>query len=177
MKPVPISILSLALSFGAVVRADAPSTNLTSPLHGLPPGVRFGASLAQTHAALNSACPKITVREIKPAFLDHIKDRQMQIDCDGLHFRGKPRHVEFVIGDDRLVMIWLMVEPREETAVVDELATFYGPPQRPNPNYWTFPSHHVAFRRDRSEVLFYSAEAEGDVAEDLAPSKPPVPGA
>jgi hypothetical protein len=174
MKAVLISILGFAPSFGALVHAHTP-TNSSAPLHGLPPGVRFGLSLAQTRAALSSACPKMTVREIKPAFLDHVKDRQMQIDCDGLNFRGKQRHAEFVIGDDRLVMIWLMVGPQEETAVVNELATVYGEPKRPNPNYWTYPKHHVAFRRDKSEILFYAPEVEGDVAEDLAPATRSAP--
>jgi len=90
--------------------AAALAAGAKPPLPGLPAAVHFGASLAETLAAVTPVCPKVDVRRINPPFLDVIKDRQMQIDCDGLIFQGKPRHVEFVIGDDRLGMIWLMVQ-------------------------------------------------------------------
>ena len=139
------------------------------PLVGLPAGVRFGASLAETQAAVTPVCPKLEVRRIDPPFLDVIKDRQMQIDCDGLIFQGKPRHVEFVIGDDRLGMIWLMVSADETAPVIDALAKAYGPPQRVNARYSLFPGHRAAYRHDRSEILFYAAERAGDVAENFRP--------
>jgi hypothetical protein len=44
----------------------------------------------------------MTVREIKPAFLDHVKD-QMQIDCDGLNFHGNGRHAEFLIAPRMII--------------------------------------------------------------------------
>lgn len=156
--------LLLTLPFGA---GAAPAS--TAPF-GLPAGVRFGASLAQTQAAIAGACASAPVRRIDPPFLDNIKDRQVQIDCEGLVFAGKPRHVEFVIGDDALAMIWLMVAPEEEAAVLDLLARAYGPPQRPNAKYWTFPGHEVAFRHDRAEILFYAPERSGDVTPDFQPT-------
>ncbi len=146
---------------------------LAEPLVGLPAGVHFGASLAETQATVAPLCPKLGVRRIDPPFLDVIKDRQMQIDCDGLVFEGKPRHVEFVIGDDRLGMIWLMVEPTEEAAVVEVLAHAYGTPERPNPRFWTFPGHGAAFRRDKSEILYFGPERAGDVTPDFQPPKAP----
>ena len=150
--------------------AGAPA--LAQPLVGLPAGVHFGASLAETQAAVTPICPKLNVRRIDPPFLDVVKDRQMQIDCDGLMFQGKPRHVEFVIGDDRLGMIWLMVGADETPAVIDALAKAYGPAQRVNARYSTFPGHGAAYRHDRSEILFYAAERAGDVAEDFRPDPP-----
>ena len=159
----------------AGVLASGPISALAQPLLGLPAGVRFGASLAQTQAALAGACQTATVRRIDPPFLDVIKDRQMQIDCEGFPYLGKPRHAEFVIGDDRLGMIWVMVGADEESAVVDALAKSYGPPERPNPKYWTYPGHGLAFRRDRAEVLYFGAERARDVTPDFQPPKPPAP--
>ena len=136
---------------------------------GLPAGVRFGASLAQTQAAIAGACTTAPVRRIDPPFLDNIKDLQVQIDCEGLVFEGQPRHVEFVIGDDRLGMIWLMVRPDEEAAVVAALAKAYGPPKPANAKYLIFPGHEVAYRRDRSEILYYAPERAGDVSPNFRP--------
>ncbi|HEY6618331.1 MAG TPA: hypothetical protein VIY68_02190 [Steroidobacteraceae bacterium] len=115
------------------------------------------------------------MRRIDPPFLDVIKDRQMQIDCEGLAFAGQPRHAEFVIGDDRLGMIWIMVKPEEEDAVVEMLAKTYGLPERPNSQFWTFPGKRVAFRRDKSEVLYFGAERAVDVMADFRPLKSPAP--
>ena len=169
---------SLTAALGAallLVAATAHGAPSSEPLLGLPAAVHFGASLAETQAAVGPVCPKLNVRRIDPPFLDAIKDRQMQIDCDGLIFQGKPRHVEFVVGDDRLGMIWLMVEPAEEAAVVEALAKIYGPAERPNPKFWTFPGHRAAFRRDKAEILYFGAERTGDVAPDFKPPKSPTP--
>ncbi|MGZ3374960.1 MAG: hypothetical protein ACXU8S_00010 [Phenylobacterium sp.] len=176
MKPATMIATLTAALLAAVTAQAAPAVaSPPSPLLGLPAGVHFGASLAETQAAVAPVCPKLNVRRIDPPFLDVIKDRQMQIDCDGFLFQGKPRHVEFVIGDDRLGMIWLMVQPGEEAAVVGALAKAYGPPDRPNAKYWTFPGHEVAFRRDKAEILYYGAERAGDVAPDFKPPKSPSP--
>ncbi len=162
-------IAALGLMFALPVAA-APAVK-PAALLGLPAGVHFGASLAETQVALKGACATAPVRRIDPPFLDVIKDRQMQIDCEGLVFMGKPRHVEFVIGDDRLGMIWLMVTPGEEASVVDALAKTYGPPEGPNAKYWTFPGHEVAYRRDKAEILYYGAERAGDVTPDFEPAE------
>ena len=146
-----------------------PARGRSSLSLGLPAGVHFGASLAETQKAIAGACLSAPVRRIDPPFLDVIKDRQMQIDCEGLVFLGKPRHVEFVIGDDRLGMIWLMVRPEDEPAVVAMLAKAYGPPTAANAKYLLFPGHGVAWRRDRSEILNYGAERAGDVTPDFKP--------
>ena len=156
----------------AALSALAAAPAFAQPLVGLPAGVHFGASLAETQAAVTPVCPKLNVRRIDPPFLDVIKDRQMQIDCDGLIFQGKPRHVEFVIGDDRLGMIWLMVGADETPAVVDVLAKAYGPAQRVNARYSVFPGRRAAYRHDRSEILFYGAERAGDVTPDFRPDPP-----
>ena len=165
----------LALNLAMITVAQAKAAQPNTALSGLPSTIHFGASLADTRGALAAVCPKLTVRRIDPPFLDVIKDRQMQIDCDGLAFAGQPRHAEFVIGDDRLGMIWIMVKPEEEDAVVEMLAKTYGLPERPNSQFWTFPGRMVAFRRDKSEVLYFGAERAVDVMPDFRPLKSPAP--
>jgi hypothetical protein len=170
MKTVVFLCAISMASASSMSEAQTPK-NAGGEFPGLPGAVHFGATLEATRAAVAASCPKIEVREIKPPFLDIIKDKQMQIDCEGLVFLGKARHVEFVIGDDRLGMIWLMAQPDEESAIVALMTKTFGPPQRPNPNYWLFPNHNAAYRRDKSEILYYADERGRDVAEDLAPAK------
>ena len=167
-----LAAFSAALGWLLASSLGATAAPATVPLLGLPSGIHFGASLAQTQAAIAGACASAPVRRIDPPFLDNIKDRQVQIDCEGLVFAGQPRHVEFVIGDDRLGMIWLMVKPEEEAAVVAMLAKAYGPPKAAIAKYLIFPGHEVAWRRDRSEILYYGAERAGDVTPDFKPDKP-----
>jgi hypothetical protein len=90
----------LAGALGALLLTGAAPEGFSRPA-----AVRWGASLDETRAALAGECRVMTVRRIDPPFLDVVRDRQMQIDCEGLVFRGRPRHAEFVIGDDRLGMV------------------------------------------------------------------------
>lgn len=139
---------------------------------GRPPEVVWGASLAQTQAALAGKCSAVTVRRVDPPFLDVIKDRQMQIDCEGFPFQGKPRHAEFVIGDDRLGMVWIMTTDEEAPALLKGMAGAYGPPDRDNARYHAFTAHGAALRLDRAEVLFYSPERARDCEPEFKPDPP-----
>jgi hypothetical protein len=105
-------------------------------------------------------------RPVDPPFLDHAR-KQTQIDCEGFAFEGKPRHAEFVIGDDTLKFVWIAVAPEERTALERRMTEAYGPPQIRNAHYLGYTKAHAALRLDRSEVLFYAADAEGDVLPDM----------
>ena len=174
-----VAILLVAQAWsapGLAAVAKGPPAQAASVATGqLPAAIRLGATLAQTQAALTGACASAVVRRVDPPFLDNIRDRQMQIDCEGFVYAGKPRHAEFVFGDDALALVWIMVDSSEETAVVELLARAYGAPERPNDNFWTFPGREVAFRRDRAEVLFYAQARSGDVDPDFQPPKSPAP--
>lgn len=132
-----------------------------------PPEVVWGASLEQTKAALAGKCGAMTVRRIDPPFLDVIRDRQMQIDCEGFAFQGRPRHAEFVIGDDRLGMVWVMTTDEEAPGLLAAMTEAYGAPDRDNARYHAFTAHGAALRLDRAEVLFYGPERAGDCEPDF----------
>jgi hypothetical protein len=136
----------------------------------MPDVIHWGASAVEMQSALNGKCAKMVTRPIDPPFLDNTK-KQMQIDCDGFVFRGKPRHAEFVIGDDRLKMVWIMTDAGEDAALRDAMIAEYGAPDRHNRMYDAFVAHRAALRLDRHEVLFYAANAAGDTEPDFAPDK------
>jgi hypothetical protein len=136
----------------------------------MPDVIHWGVSTVQMQSVLNGKCAKLMTRPIDPPFLDNAK-KQMQIDCEGFVFRGQPRHAEFVIGDDQLKMVWIMTGADEDAALRDAMVTEYGLPDHVNKTYDAFVAHRAALRRDKHEVLFYTANAAGDTEPDFAPDK------
>jgi hypothetical protein len=132
-----------------------------------PDSIRFGATVQQMETLLGNLCTTLTTRRIDPPFLDDVKNRQMQIDCEGFVFRGKPRHAEFVFGDDELKMVWVMTDPEESGALEQDMRSAYGVPTHVNEQYVGFTTSRVALRLDRAEVLFYAQDAEKDVLPDI----------
>ena len=135
--------------------------------------IRWGATTAEMEAALQGKCAKgYNIRPINPPFLEDIKDRQLQIDCDGLQFMGAPRWTEFVIGDGRLKMVWLMVKAEDQDAVVEAMTRAYGPPSSRNSTYIAFAQARAAWRFKPAEILFYAPELDASTTPDFAPEAP-----
>jgi hypothetical protein len=128
-----------------------------------PEVIRWGASTAELERALAPHCPRRNTRRIDPPFLSGVKTEQLQIDCDGFQFRHRGRHVEFVIRDDRLVMVWLMVEPEEQDGIVRDMRKALGRPTRSNGKYIAFEKDRTAWRFKPAEILFYSPEIDEEV--------------
>ena len=130
-----------------------------------PDVVRWGASTAELERALADHCPKLNTRKIDPPFLSGVKTEQLQIDCDGFQFRHRPRHVEFVIRDGRLVMVWLMVEAEEQDAIVRDMRRAMGDAGRSNGKYIAFEEQRTAWRFKPAEILFYSPDLDDEVSD------------
>ena len=92
-----------------------------------------------------------------------MKIEQLQIDCDGFDYFGKGRHVEFVIRDGRLVMVWLMVDASEAPSFISVMGQAYGKPTATNARYVAFERARAAWRHKPAEILFYSPELEPEV--------------
>lgn len=129
--------------------------------------IRWGASAADLAPAIQSQCASWRVRRIDPPFLPDVADKQMQIDCEGFLFFGRDRHVEFVIRDDRLVMVWLMVTQDETDTTIAALTRAFGAPTHRNANYVAFESRRIAWRFHPAEILFYAPELDADMAPDF----------
>ena len=129
----------------------------------LPEVIRWGASTVELEQALAGQCARLNIRKIDPPFLSRVQKEQLQIDCDGFQFRHRPRHVEFVMRDDRLVMVWLMVEAKEQGAIVRDMRKALGGQGRSNGKYIAFEDHRTAWRFKPAEILFYSPELDEEV--------------
>lgn len=147
-----------ALSFAVPVSAES---------FRRPEVIRWGVSTAQLQERLTPLCTKLVTRPIDPPFLPDVKTRQLQIDCSGFQFRGKGRHVEFVIRDDRLVMVWLMVDAAEGEGIIADMKAALGRPTGSNTNYVAFERHRMAWRYKPAEILFYAPELDADMRPDF----------
>lgn len=147
MRRLPYFALASFCAFVAV-RAFA-----TEPF-ARPEVIRWGATTVELERALadGKLCKTMTTRPIVPPFLDHMKDKQVQIDCDGFQFIGAPRWAEFVIGDDSLEMVWIMTTKDEEESLTRAMIT-------------AFASHGAALRFRPAEVLYYSERMSGEAQE------------
>lgn len=150
--------LGLVCAGTALVQTGSRSTQRSSAAEFVPRVVRFGATVAETEKALRGLCKTVTLRRIDPPFrvLRDIKDKQMQVDCDGLAFAGKPRWAEFVFADDSLEMVWIMTSKTDETALRERMTGIAGAPDRQNAKFVSFAQARMALRTDVPEVLLYS---------------------
>lgn len=121
-----------------------------------PDVIRYGATAAETRAALEGRCTSVVTRRIDPPFAPDVREEQLQIDCDGFVFLAAPRWAEFVIRDDSLEMVWIMVRAEERDAIVAAMRDAYGAPTHVNGDYIAFARADAAWRHEPAEVLFYS---------------------
>ncbi len=148
--------LVLLLALGACAHADARFER--------PEVIRFGASVAEIERALEGQCTRRRLRTDDPVFLPGVRERQLQIDCDGFQFFGHGRRLELVFRDDRLVLVWLMVTDAEAATMIDSMTRAYGAPTERNADYVSYGRDRAAWRYRPAEILFWSEELDADVA-------------
>jgi hypothetical protein len=141
-------LLGLMLAACATVPRPGPSV-------GAPAAIAWGSGVDAMKARLAGQCEKITVRPIKPPFLTAVKDQQ-QIDCEGFRYFGGARHVEFVIGDDSLEMVWVMIDPADYDSALKAMTAAFGAPTARRDDMVGWPAHRTALRSKPAEFLFYS---------------------
>ena len=141
-------LLGLMLAACATVPQPGPSV-------GAPAAIAWGSGVDAMKARLAGQCEKITVRPIKPPFLTAVKDQQ-QIDCEGFRYFGGARHVEFVIGDDSLEMVWVMIDPADYDSALKAMTAAFGAPTARRDDMVGWPAHRTALRSKPAEFLFYS---------------------
>jgi hypothetical protein len=120
-----------------------------------PGGVAWGATVAQVRAALAPRCSTLRERTIDPPFLTGVRV-QVQLDCTGLAFFGAARRAEFIVGDDSLEQVWVLVEATERDRIVAALAAAHGTPTHAGAEFTAFADDGVAWREAPAEVLFHS---------------------
>lgn len=120
-----------------------------------PPWLRWEANQSEVEALAARLCTRHRTREISPPFLTNVRI-QTQVDCEGVEFWGGRRRAEFVIGDGRLEMVWILIEPAELGRAGAAMAAAYGPPTARREEISGHPAHRTALRGEPAEILFYS---------------------
>ncbi|HEY2322632.1 MAG TPA: hypothetical protein VGJ82_07175 [Thermoanaerobaculia bacterium] len=122
-----------------------------------PPVVRFGSSVAEMQKALAGSCAPMKTRVIDPPFLTDVKQQQLQIDCEGFQYLGKPRHAEFAFRDDQLELVWIMTTPEEADFIASLMRTAFRVEPNRNAQYVSIAGEKIALRSKPAEVLLYSS--------------------
>ena len=139
----------------------AVSSAATSAADLKPAVIEWGLSAEKIRASVTGRGQKGALeRPIEPPFLPNVKTAQVQVDCSGFPFLGAPRWAEFVVGDDRLQMVWIMVRAEDKDAALAALTEAYGPPSSRNEKYIAFKQGRAAWRHSPPEVLFYAPELD-----------------
>ncbi|MBI1391533.1 MAG: hypothetical protein GC152_02215 [Alphaproteobacteria bacterium] len=114
----------------------------------------FGASVSDMQVALADDCTTIALREVDVAIPGIA--RQEQIDCRGFDYFGAPRLAEFVFGDGRLMIAWILVETPELDALEAAFTAQYGAPTHKTPMLAAYADDQAVVRRDTPEAGFYA---------------------
>ncbi|SIN63018.1 hypothetical protein SAMN02745824_1165 [Parasphingorhabdus marina DSM 22363] len=123
-----------------------------------PEVIAFGASVADIEKQLTSRCTKMDVRTFDPPRMPIAKNLHQQIDCQGFQFMGEPRLAEFVFADDRLQLVWILVDADDQERIIAAMRETYHSQGLENKMAIAFPEHRTAWRFEPAEVLFYSGE-------------------
>lgn len=123
----------------------------------LPAAIPFGAALAEARDVLTAVSRAVDGEEIAPPWLPTGPERQVQLNVYGLEFGGFPRKAEYVFGDDRLELVWVLTGEGEEDRLRASLREAYGDPVFVSETFEAFDGWRVALRKDKPEVLFVSA--------------------
>ena len=128
--------------------------------------IRFDATLAQFTDQVRPHCTKLDTRQMQRPFIvlrEIVKVRQMQIDCDGFQYGGKPRWAEFVFADDTLAMVWILTDSTDEATLLRQMTLAYGEPTHRNEKFIAFANDGIALRTDRPEVLFFAPHLKANI--------------
>ncbi|GAB5510058.1 MAG: hypothetical protein Rhims3KO_14590 [Hyphomicrobiales bacterium] len=123
----------------------------------LPRGLDIGADLITAGTILSAHCPHYEERHIEPVTLPGGLSEQMQIDCFGLDVAGFPRKAEFVFGDGRLDLIWILTGNEEHARMRGHLTHLYGAPLEESDTYIIWPDGW-ALRIDVPEIMIASPD-------------------
>ncbi len=142
------------LAVSATLAACATASGAGAPDISQPEEITFGASLAQMTATLDGACATADVRNFDPPQIPDATTHD-QIDCQGFDYFGAPRLAEFVFMDDRLVLVWILVEREDLPALEAAFVSAHGEPSHVGAEIKGFAGARAAVRSDVPEALYY----------------------
>ena len=127
----------------------------SSPTFTAPVEARLGEALEVLAPEIEAACAFTLTRELEPG-LPTQPTTQTQIDCFGYPVAGFPRKIEFVFGDGRLELVWILTGRGEEDRLRASLEADHGPAEALIPGFEFFDDRRVALRTDKPELMMAS---------------------
>ena len=163
---------NLSMLTALLLAGLAPSELAASAMDpGKPDVIEFEAPLDGIVERLAPLCSEMEIREFDPPEFPLAEDSHRQIDCRGFQFLGKPRLAEFVFADDRLKMVWILVDPEESEQVISAMRSRYGSDGVESNIVIAFPEYRTAWRHEPAEVLFYSGSMSAFLESRFSPSE------
>ena len=132
-------------------------THLPGPSVTKPKVIAFGSTVADMETALANHCSDIEVRSIDPSPVPEVQDHR-QIDCRGFDYFDGSRLAEFVFLDDRLMLVWILVEPEEVDLLERAFVSALGEPDAKTSTIALFTDERAGVRREVPEALFYASD-------------------
>jgi len=134
----------------------------------VPPQIRPGESIETLRAEIEAACPVTQVREIDPPSLPTQPATQTQINCFGYETAGFERKIEYVFGDGRLVLAWILTGRGEADRLETAMDAAYGAPDFAGADFRFYDGGAAALRFDKPEILIVQRELGAGYMAQLA---------
>ena len=148
-----MTILPASLAAMALLSATVATSDVTKP-----DTITFGSSVADIQTAIASSCTTMDLRSFDPPKVPIAKTSHQQIDCQGFDYMGEPRLAEFVFTDDRLQLVWILVDEDDQDRIIAAMEQEYGSKGLRNDMLIGYPAQRTAWRYEPKEILFYSEE-------------------
>lgn len=115
----------------------------------------FGDSMETIRKNLDGRCSKIEERELS-IILSTAKNKQTQLECYDLVYRGKKRFVEFMFSDNKLEIIHIMKTESDHDELKAILAQKFGKPSFSSNVVDYYAAHGISLRTKPHEISFHS---------------------
>lgn len=115
----------------------------------------FGDSMETIRKNLEGLYSKLEERELS-IILSTAKNKQTQLECYDLVYRGKKRFVEFMFSDNKLEIIHIMKTESDHDELKALLVLKYGKPSFTSNVVDYYPAHGISLRTKPHEISFHS---------------------
>lgn len=120
----------------------------------------FERTLEQQLSQLQASCSPLELVRIEDIWLRNQPAEQRQANCYNFPYAGFERKIEFVYGDGKLEVVWILTAKAEEQRVRELLIAEWGASTINNAVWEVFDGGRIALRKDTTELLILSEEMQ-----------------
>lgn len=116
----------------------------------------FELTLEQVLSQLQARCTPLQIENIEEVWLPNQPSVQTQANCFNFPYAGFDRKIEYVYGDGKLEVVWILTAKAEEQRVRQMLVSRWGAPIINNAVWEVFAGGRISLRKDTPELLLLS---------------------